>query len=135
MTDRATLESVTAYVARYTYKPGARFTVSTHEHSYGFIAIMLIIEVPDAEHPGQLTRVVNMQSVEPGMPMEVLPQLIRELVRKAELHEIDEWLRLDGARVHEPHPELARTRLVPEIPRMKYEDQAFFRDDLTTRKT
>ncbi|HEX2679541.1 MAG TPA: hypothetical protein VHM19_22985 [Polyangiales bacterium] len=35
---------------------------------------------------------------------EAIAEAIRELVIGALAHEVDEWLRVDGARVQEPHP-------------------------------
>jgi hypothetical protein len=37
-----------------------------------------------------------------------LSRTLRDLIRSAELHESDEWLRLDGIRIVDPHPELKR---------------------------
>lgn len=35
-----------------------------------------------------------------------LLRVVRKLVRRAEMHEVDEWLRIDGDHVTVPHPDL-----------------------------
>lgn len=56
---------------------------------------------------GEAGEVVTREILTPDAALEpgLLATAIRGCVRKAFLHEIDEWLRIDGQLVCEPHPE------------------------------
>jgi hypothetical protein len=43
---------------------------------------------------------------------ETLARIVRSCVIEALAHEVDEWLRIDGVQVSEPHPEAPRTERV-----------------------
>lgn len=46
------------------------------------------------------------KSIPEGLPPEHICQMVRAAVIQALTHEVDEWLRCDGLRVTDPHPEL-----------------------------
>jgi len=41
-----------------------------------------------------------------ALPATAIRDFVRRLVLRALEHEVDEWLRIDGERVKDPHPEL-----------------------------
>jgi hypothetical protein len=45
----------------------------------------------------------------------MLVEWVRRILVYMETHEVDEFLRLDGARVNEPHPERVPPATVPKL--------------------
>lgn len=95
-----------------TYKPGARFEVI---ESDSFVARCWLTQpTVDANHPENLTS-VSRQFYVPLVSFEddPLPTVHRQLynvARKQELHELDEFFRVDGVPFVEPHPLLPGIR-------------------------
>lgn len=93
---------------RVTYKPGYKFYVlrSMYADTVGITVVSSPLPDADGINP-DLTPVLYGQSVH--------PEELRSdddcrahaslLIRGLELHEVDEWLRVDGLHVKDPHPE------------------------------
>lgn len=91
------------FVARLRYKPGS--TIEVREHSAYTMLLVVTQTLPDAEGVSKEPIMVRLSEAIPPMIEEPEHALdfVREVIRKAEMHEIDEWLRFDGKRPHEPH--------------------------------
>lgn len=115
MTEQA--ERMKAVIGRLTYKPTWRFIVEQGERGAWappswcddlLFTVWLTHQDRDVA-TGRMEHftsrhVFDAQAVA-RMPEEHLVEELRRLVIRAELHEVDEWLRLDGVCVVEPHPE------------------------------
>lgn len=101
------LEEDVAFFARVEYRPGWRFEVVIDPFEGPHLHIGA--ELEDAYHPGEKT-VVNI--VSPLPPMTSEEQRVNWLVwrlSRIEMHELREWLKLDGERISDPHDGVERT--------------------------
>jgi hypothetical protein len=105
---------------RITYKPGWRIEVMPPEESDRFfnrpINLLLLWPAQDI-NTKQPTRLATSAAVSPAIlammtDEEVVKRVFCDmLIKRTELHEMDEWFKLDGVCVFEPHPEL-KTKLI-----------------------
>jgi len=84
----------------FTYRPGWRFEVHR-----GILQVSA--EVIDADDPDRIMAITFSQ----GIPSDVYKHFdwtrwLFEQVRAIEFHELQEFFRIDGRPVYEPHPEL-----------------------------
>jgi hypothetical protein len=112
-------ERMKAVIGRLTYKPTWRFTVEQGEKRAWeapswrdglTFTVWLTHEERDVV-TGRMEcftwrHVFDVEAVA-RMPEEHLVEELRRLVIRGELHDVDEWLKLDGVCVVEPHPERA----------------------------
>lgn len=96
-----------AVLTRLTYRPGWRF--ETYEDPSGAVVLRFGCWEPNSEKPGEEIEVVYTDT-RPRAEWQhwterQLLTWIRDVVRTRLLHEMDEWLRLDGVPLREPHPE------------------------------
>ena len=102
------LTAARAVISRIKYKPGCEIHLF---YDFGNDAGRLLIRasVIDATDPEQ-KRVVQVECSQYVTPPEAqqgpLVDRIRTMLQKIEMHEVDEFLKLDGRHVQDPHPEL-----------------------------
>lgn len=107
---------------RLTYKPGYRVEISRVLHDDNHLGIQpvyvrVFAMVTDVNDHSRQSPLYNSE----GHPWywfeqateEQVVSLIRGQCRRLELHEVDEWLRLDGVCVTEPHPDLSHLGFKP----------------------
>jgi len=51
-------------------------------------------------------------------PVNLARDWLRGMILEMEAHEVDEWLRFDGQRFRDPHPELAQKRMLLDMERL-----------------
>jgi hypothetical protein len=115
-----------AIVSRLTYKPGWSLQAYPEPHTGGLI-LRFGKDEPDSEKGGDAVRPLMYTT---QIPKQRLDDFSRDLflrtvfatVTARELHEVEEWLRLDGEPLFEPHPETGHrgvlgdgTSLVPVL--------------------
>jgi hypothetical protein len=99
-----TIDEFVTLVSRITYKPGWKITARPYYPS-GMLDLSLETRLPDSTHGTQrncsLSRLVMPETLhDEKHPLWIVAAHVREF----EMHEMDEWLKLDGARVNDPHP-------------------------------
>jgi hypothetical protein len=89
------------------YKPGWHFHLKPNDHNYAF-TLIITCEVPDANAPEGLRKVIPITMRREIDTHHLNPDLflvaITCAIRDMEMHEMDEWFRIQGHRVKEPHP-------------------------------
>lgn len=100
-------EAIKAILTRFTYRSGWFFKVEKGH-------LKVNVEVEDADRPGEMIALTFSQHI-PGdyaflKDFDWMRWLF-EQVRIMEHHELQEFFRIDGKPVYEPHPELVRTVL------------------------
>jgi hypothetical protein len=106
-----------ALLARITYRPGWQLRVF-EDYSSGAMALHVIAQVEDTYHPGRVGRILHGHLIPAYLRLQdpLDAQLsrpenleaerirwIREALGRVELHERDEWLKVDGVRLFDPH--------------------------------
>lgn len=105
-----TREEVVRLVAGVAYKPGSEFSIGQ-----GSVPPVLLITLPvvDAYNEGRgfmIRRGAAFPAEYRMWGREKVLQFIRQLVLELEEHEVDEWLKCDGKRRTNAHPEKAMIR-------------------------
>lgn len=100
---------------RITYKPGYRFRVYRMENKAEIAVWLTSAPLPDADGINAEPSPIVVRSLFRETEINALPDAERRMrlhaetmIRCMELHEMDEWFRLDGAYVKDPHPEKKR---------------------------
>ena len=100
------LEEAEAVLKRVSYKPGYHFEIS----AIGLRVDLMLVQLqrPDADGGDRKLDLVCRCPL-PADQLESLDEaglimLVSQQAAWLELHEMDEWLRLDGKRLREPHP-------------------------------
>ena len=94
--------TITRLVSRLTYKPNSKVWVECGH------TLVMVLDVPDRDHPERTVPVVSRQDVPPSMvdggdSEEAMMDWVRNCLGQLEDHEKDEWLKLDGKRWRDPH--------------------------------
>ena len=112
------LEIVKAIVSRIDYKPDFKIDVyGTYDVS---IRVIFKRPVPDSNNPSQVAPQIFSRDYTPELvlsmkdPYEYILRDLIHSIQQMEMHEMDEWLRVDGVRVREPHPELDTQKAICE---------------------
>lgn len=96
----------TAYddvVARFTYKPGVRFTC---EPRNGMVKVDLIAVTRDSRNPEAEPRDFAVSRLlSPDLPPGLVREELVQLCTWWEQHELMEWARWDGELINDPHAE------------------------------
>lgn len=97
-----TNHEVLKFLERLKYKPGWSFH---GRFEAGYLVFRIIATVPCSDTKS-LTNIAHQDMIKAKFKDEGhLTQYVKARLRIAENHELDEWFRLDGERVTEPHPE------------------------------
>lgn len=100
-----TLNELEDLLATISYKPGYLFKV-LQEESYDLVSIRFSYFAKDAENPENIISLVSKTTLVLPLPeKEVVLSEIKLLIKTAELHEMNEWLKVDGKHLTDPHPE------------------------------
>ncbi len=98
------VRNVQAQLDRVRYKHGWKFSA---DGDCNAIIITAQFNAPDADGkaPGLLpVRQIRLIDYRDDISPSRVNQEVYCLIRSLELHEIDEWLRVDGKHLHNPHP-------------------------------
>lgn len=105
MVDVGDIAFARSVVERITYKPGYRFKVESQgEGTYWRYLILWVtsdeIDSRTGEPKADFERWIELPFTDSE---ESIVAQVRALLKEIELHEMNEWLRLDGEIVHDPH--------------------------------
>lgn len=102
----AAQEAIREVLKRFTYRPHWRFEVNE-----GFLTVTML--VVDADEPDQNIVLTFTQTIPRYAFMHDFDwtRWLFEQVRNIEHHEMQEFFRIDGRPVYEPHPELQRAQV------------------------
>ncbi len=100
-----TQDQIIAFLNRFTYKPG--YQLKAESFTRGHIILRIRARVPDADNPDQMIDLGRSMvlSVPTARNEEYVLWWLTSVLRDLEHHELNEWLKLDGKRVREPHKE------------------------------
>lgn len=99
--DAMTFEQAQEILARITYKPGWKIELV----DFGFVKVSIRHKATDANDPNRTIDIRFEQGVELIHTDEKrLVDWIFICVRAAEIHEIEEWFKIDGHCFRDPHP-------------------------------
>jgi hypothetical protein len=99
----------------FTYKPGWSFKVERRYRPEGWepkgyeeISVAIYAEFPDVHHPERMVPVGKHyifpeSALHTYAPELIMMKIIHNWIRDLEFHEIDEWFRVDGVAVYDPH--------------------------------
>lgn len=95
---------------RLSYKPKARILAMRSRHDYSYLEIMVSGLTEDALKPGivaepKLFHVLSKAAIA-EMNQDQFLTYVRKMLIDLETHEVDEWFKIDGFYVKDPHPEL-----------------------------
>lgn len=105
-------EKIEKIVKRITYKPGWRIYCASRprepEVPEGELVVRIIFMAEDVTAPGKQTKVGLGVSfwLDQDYSEEVILKRIMQGVRELEMHEVEEWFKVDGRNFVDPHPEL-----------------------------
>jgi len=109
-----TFEEAAAILARVTYKPGMTFYLDDIPVFGGDYALLLrAVDLPNSNGGVPITLMFHRRICADNLSLYKEDDLMNEVTQLCvfhERHEMEEWLKLDGVRLHEPHPELISSR-------------------------
>jgi hypothetical protein len=100
-------------VARLTYKESWQFVIHSCYNGYGAPTSGLVFGIvhyepnvmePSKRVPVTISEGVGRSKIDTMTDLEIV-EWVRDMIVKAEMHEVNEWFRFDGRCVHDPHPE------------------------------
>lgn len=102
-----------AFVERMSYGPKATISLKHSHHAFDVLELtigkwVVCAKMLDDQIATQLS-VIPCKTLGKYSELEgqaFLMQMVHETIKNLELHEIDEWFKLDGKCVNDPHPEL-----------------------------
>lgn len=100
--------SIEAELERYRYQSDERMNFHVHRSSGIPYALSLQGYVPDTHRPGEMVLLGSTVMLNPALLTRVglrkgVQAAVRELLQLRALHEVDEFLRYDGAQLNDPH--------------------------------
>jgi hypothetical protein len=96
-----TIDQMREALEHVTYKPGWRLTLFQHQWEGIWMAIRA--ELPDADWPTRTT-VININTPVPPMrDIEGFYEWLAWRLARVEIHEMREFLRIDGVKYSDPH--------------------------------
>lgn len=95
------IDYIKQVVNRISYKPNVRFIISRTSDGY-YIRMSTIRQ--DIRNPVEETELMISQLIE-AMDEKGVVAAVNKIVRRFEEHEINEWLKIDGLRLINPHLE------------------------------
>lgn len=88
----------------FTYKPGWKFRL---EDFGSFLVLCIDAEVPCTDEPGRMINIRFRENFDPlvhrAMDERAWMRWLRERILDVEKHEIDEFFKVDGVKVFDPH--------------------------------
>lgn len=103
-----------AVVNKFSYKKDCSISCSHGIYDCVQIYMTKNVEDVDGKYPGQIPiRAIDSITYSSLREMNEanVKSLIVEMVKRMELHEMDEWLKFDGDWINDPHPELRPLKL------------------------
>jgi len=104
------VDRLRSVAARMTFQPGWRIEVNRPINEPWMAVVQVMANVPQVDDPSYPINVAATTYYD-GMTLEKLPdamlvEMLSHCVQSVWMHEFDEWLKLDGEHVRDPHPEL-----------------------------
>lgn len=90
-----------------TYKPGYQVRLQNHP-DYPMAKIVVVASVWDSTAPTELFQLTFEQTLPRQASRDHMLESIRRAFHVLEAHEADEWFRVDGRHVKDPHGQVAR---------------------------
>lgn len=97
--------SLAAVLERLHYKPGWKFSIMRNTES-GFMTLVVQAAVENVEAPHEKVQINMTETVHPEMTDDEFINTVCSAICKMEMHEVDEYFKVDGRHYREPHPEL-----------------------------
>jgi hypothetical protein len=118
---REALSVMEHLVSRLSYKPNTKLSVM--ECSGGSIVVRFFMCVPDiTRRVSDGFGVNNMVAMEPehilNQTEDHLIHVIQAMIVQTEMHEVDEWLRVEGVPVRDPHPDWLTSLQIKDFKRV-----------------
>jgi hypothetical protein len=105
-------EELEALVSRVSYKDGIEIRVDRWLEDRDVVSISVGALRANSRRPGDTIGVSVTESIglrqfdgRPELWQKFVIDRVRRLVHRLEIHEADEWLKLDGKLIADPHPE------------------------------
>lgn len=102
--DALTFEEIDTVLRKITYKPGWKLSWELMR-TYS-VVLMISADIEDSFNPGQMGKIGFREPLPRCQSIanrDHLLQLVRAVLGKIELHERDEWLKIDGIVIFDPH--------------------------------
>lgn len=96
-----TLPEVQAELGRVSYRPG--WTVTAWQHRFEGVWVTIAARVEDSYHPGEHVDLGIHSPLPPMRDAGAVHDWLAWRLGIIELHEMREWLRVDGVPVFDPH--------------------------------
>lgn len=96
-----TIDQLRAALTHVTYRPGWRFDL--YEHQWEGVWLAVTADLDDAYRPGEMVTVCVRSAVPPIPTAAYFLEWLAWRLWRIESHECREWLRIDGAPIHDPH--------------------------------
>lgn len=118
--DLKIFEHVKSIVAKISYKPNFEIKVCRNMTN-GEIDIRILLKYvqdsnnsdPKIINPIILRKILTPRMIKMSKKTDRhIVYIISNMIRQMETHEIDEWLKVDGKRLKNPHPELNPTEIL-----------------------
>lgn len=104
-----TYQEMEQVIRSITYKPRTFINLSRHYACDNVILQVAFVGVPDAENPTSPTQINSQYSMSPRMFEHMerrdFIHLVHSQIVKMEMHEVDEFFKIDDKHFREPHPE------------------------------
>lgn len=87
------------------YKPGSSIKLSTSKHQFGIVEFIFSRLVVDSRDPSVVLEINHASQVDCKLIRDVdcLVAFVGDLIRSAEMHEMNEFFKFDGQLVSDPH--------------------------------
>jgi hypothetical protein len=111
------------WVNAITYKPNHHFFVKWDYDEWRddrqMLVVTMVVRAPDVDDPKNITSIMSPVKVDPVIvganQRSTFNRIIEGLVNDFERHEMEEWLKIDGRRLNDPHPEARREVRLPSV--------------------
>lgn len=92
-------------LSRITYRHGVTLSVrpSATTDQLTFQVEVDTADTRDGSHIPRPIKIVHRTLIPPGVDEKYRIAFVRQCVQKMEIHESDEWLKLDGKMIYDPH--------------------------------
>jgi hypothetical protein len=116
---RTAAEKLQSVIDNLTYKPGWRFWIKWRPtaipHWPDDVILHMEFDAPDANEPERMTIIGRDMMLPQGLMQMIdgasagIIRWVMYSIKEMEIHEVDEWLRIDGVRLKNPHDAPVRT--------------------------
>lgn len=97
-----TFEGLESFFSKFTYKSNFEFTL-IRSYTHGGIELRIKMMVPNSDDPKNIISVISTHLIYEDIPCNYIPRYILDLIKKLEIHEAEEWFKIDGKKIFNPH--------------------------------